>query len=122
MKNNELIEIGIVGVLVALSVTLLNPFHAWMPSMMHMTALAGTLVAFGVLAAFILREQVRDEREVANRSFSGRIGFLAGAGVLLAAIVYQQGVQDMLDPWLIYAFMAMVVTKGTVRIYSDRVL
>ena len=122
MKNNLLIEIGIVGVLIVLSFTLLNPFHAWMPDMMHMTALAGTLVAFGVLAAFILREQARDERDVAHRSLSGRIGFLVGAAVLVIGILYQQIVHDMLDPWLIYAFMGMVVTKVAVRIYSDRVL
>ena len=122
MKNNELIEVVLVGILVVLSTTLLNPFHTWMPDMMHVTVLASTLAAFGVLAAFIVREQVRDEREIAHRSLSGRIGFLVGAAILVIAILYQQIVHDMLDPWLVYAFMAMVVTKVAVRIYSDRVL
>ncbi len=118
MKNNHITESIILGVLAALSVVLLDPFHWWMPNMMQMTALAGLVAAFAVFATFLVREEARDEREVQLRSTSGRIGFLFGAGVLVAGIAVQ-GYLDMLDHWLVYALLAMVFGKIMARIYAE---
>ena len=58
MKNNLKIEMVISFALVILAVLLLNPFHFWMPNMMHMVMLAFTLVTLALFAIFILREKV----------------------------------------------------------------
>ena len=80
----------------------------------------GALVgAFGLMAVFILRERARDEREESHRALAGRIAFLAGASVLIIAIVLQ-GLHGEVDPWLATALGAMILSKIGVRAYSDR--
>lgn len=118
MKNNLKSEIGISSVLVVLTVLLLNPFHFWMPNMLHMVVLALTLVIFALFAIFILREKVQDERESAHRMLSGRVAFLTGSALLTLAIVVQS-LQDAVDVWLVIVLVAMVLSKLITRIYSD---
>ena len=118
MKNNLKIEIGISSVLVILTVLLLNPFHFWMPNMMHMLILGITLVVLALFAIFILREKVQDEREAVHRMLSGRVAFLAGSALLTIAIVVQS-LQDAVDVWLVIVLVAMVLSKLITRIYSD---
>ncbi len=111
-------EIGISSVLVVLTVLLLNPFHFWMPNMVHMIMLALTLVIFALLAIFIVREKVQDERETLHRMLSGRVAFLTGSALLTIAIVVQS-LQDTVDVWLVIILVAMVLSKLITRIYSD---
>ena len=118
MKNNLKVEIGISSVLVVLTVLLLNPFHFWMPNMVHMVMLALTLVIFALFAIFILREKIQDEREVVHRMLSGRVAFLTGGALLTIAIVVQS-LQDAVDVWLVIVLVAMVLSKLITRIYSD---
>ena len=61
MKNN-LIETLVTACLVILAILLLNPFEFWMPDMMVMAMLAGTLGLFGLFASFIMRERIADDR------------------------------------------------------------
>jgi len=118
MKNNLKIEVVISLVLVVLAVLLLNPFHFWMPNMIHMVMLALTLVVFAFFAIFILREKVQDEREAIHRMLSGRVAFLTGSALLTIGIV-AQSLKNAVDVWLVIVLVAMVLSKIVTRIYSD---
>jgi hypothetical protein len=118
MKTPSLTESLILVVLLVLALILIDPMQWFMPTMIQMAALAGLVAAFAVLATFLVREEVRDEREEQLRSSSSRIGFLLGASVLVVSIVVQ-GYLDMLDHWLVYALLAMVFGKVAARIYAE---
>lgn len=119
MQNNHTSEYGILAALVVAAAVLIDPMHWFMPTMLQMAALAGLVAAFALLAVFLVREEARDEREEQLRQTSGRIGFLAGAGVLVVAIVVQ-GYLDMLDHWLVYALLAMILGKIGARIWAEK--
>ena len=104
--------------LVILAVLLLNPFHFWMPNMMHMVMLAFTLVIFALFTVFILREKVQDERDTVHRMLSGRVAFLTGSALLTIGIVVQS-LQDAVDVWLVVVLVVMVLSKLVTRMYSD---
>ncbi len=117
--NTRLYEYLILGALVLSALVLVDPLHIFMPTMFQMAALAALVAAFALLTTFLVREEARDEREVQLRSTSGRIGFLLGAGVLVAGIAVQ-GFMDMLDQWLVYALLAMVLGKIVARVWAER--
>ena len=119
MKNNLKIEVAISFALVILAVLLLNPFHFWMPTMMHMIMLTFTLVIFVLFAVFILREKVQDERDTVHRMLSGRVAFLTGSALLTIGIVVQS-LRDSVDVWLVVVLVAMVLSKLVTRMYSDK--
>ena len=118
MKNNW-IEISVAGGLVVLALLVLNPFSFWMPDMMMIAILALALALFGFFASFVLRERAYDERDEVHQSLAGRNAFLAGSGVLVVGIGVQ-GYLDTVDPWLVTAFVVMVVVKLASRLWSDR--
>lgn len=118
MKNNMTRELGVGVVVVGLFLVLLNPFHFWMPTMVHMVILALSIGAFGVYAAFVMREAVADERDSAHRMYSGRVAFLVGAGTLVAGILYQS-YTDQVDVWLVFVLVVMVLSKIGAHLYSD---
>ncbi len=119
MQNNALIESLVLFILIGLSVSILNPFHFWMPDMVHESMLGALLVVFAVLAAFVVRERAVDEREVQLRMLGGRVGYLAGAAVLVLAIL-TEGLHATIDPWLIFALLAMLLGKLCSHFYTDR--
>ena len=118
MKNNFK-ETVVTIALIVIAILLLNPFHFWMPDMMVICLLAVTLGLFGIFASFILRESTVDERDAQHRTLAGRNAFLAGSGVLTMGIVIQ-GYTHNVDPWLVIAFIVMIVVKIGTRIWSDK--
>ena len=118
MKDNLKIEIVVSLLLVVLTVLVLNPYHFWMPSMMHILVLALTLVALAFFEIFILREKIQDERDTVHRMLSGRAAFLTGSTLLTIAIVVQT-LKDEVDVWLVIILVSMVLSKLITRIYSD---
>ena len=118
MKNN-LKETIITLALIVISVLLLNPFHFWMPDMMVMCMLAIALGLFAIFASFILREDMRDERDAQHRTLAGRNAFLAGSGIITLGIVIQ-GYTHTVDPWLVVSLIVMIVVKIGTRIWSDK--
>jgi len=110
MRNNKLQESIIAAVLIAIAVFLLNPFNWRMPSNVVMLIAAGLAAVFAIYASFAWREQAQDEREHMLRSFSGRIAFLAGSGMLSIAIIVQAFAHQV-DPWLVLALSCMVIAK-----------
>lgn len=121
MKNNRAIEVTTSLVLLVLAVLLLNPFGFWMPDFVLMCILALMFVAFALFAAFLLRENAFDERELLHRMFSGRVAFLTGTTILTVGIVVQSLEHDV-DLWLVLALVGMVLSKLISRIYSDKQL
>lgn len=118
MKNN-LKETIVTVALIVVAVLLLNPFHFWMPDMMVMSMLAGTLALFGLFASVILRERSADEREEQHKSLAGRNAFLAGSGILTVGIVVQ-GYTHAVDPWLVFTLVGMIAVKLITRHWSDK--
>ena len=116
MTKDILPEIVSAVVFCAIAIAIINPMNLWMPSMAHMTMLALGAVAFGAFAIFAVREVAGDERDDAHRAFSGRMAFLAGSAVLLLGIALQS--KGHVDPWLVYALIAMVVGKTAARMWS----
>lgn len=109
------IEILFLAVLLILSLAALNPF--WMPMGMQLAVLSAAIVLFGAFAVFVLRENGGDEREISIVYKSDRLAFLAGAGVLLIALVYESVVQHTESPWVLGALAAMIAIKIIAYMY-----
>lgn len=120
MKNsihNFRKELVVAIMLIVSLILVLNPYHFWMPSMMHKFVLGITVAVFGVFSSFILREQVVDEREATHRMLAGRVAFLSGSSMLVLGIIYQS-LTYMVDPWLVATLVVMILGKVSALIYS----
>ncbi len=105
--------------LVAAAFFLLDPMYLQMPENIHMATLACVVVLAGLFAAFVLSEGGGDEREEMHRAFAGRIAFFLGALALIVGITVQT-FAHALDPWLVYALVAMIAGKVVARIIASR--
>ena len=108
-------------ILLVLLLLIINPYHLWMPTMIHMMVVTSLLLVFGFFASIILREQAHDEREGTHRMYAGRAAFLVGSLLLIAGIIYQSLTHD-LDSWLPIVLVMMVIAKIGTRFYTDRYL
>ena len=118
MTRRELAsEVFLTVLLIVLIGSFLDPFHLWMPGKMAMVAMFGAVIVYLLFASFIWKERARDEREEMHRSMAGRMAWLAGASVLMLGLVVQ-GVNYAIDPWLVYALLAMVLAKVGAGVYS----
>lgn len=106
MKNEFYLSL----VIILLLIVFLNPFNLFMPPSIVMMLIVGLIVLFGVFAAIIWKEKPRDEREALLSQKAGRNAFLTGATVLIVGIAYEE-YHHSLDPWLIYALVAMILGK-----------
>ncbi|MDQ3076883.1 MAG: hypothetical protein M3Q63_02420, partial [bacterium] len=70
-------------------------------------------------ATFILRENVRDERDGMHRLLAGRMAFLLGSITLVIGILVQ-AYSHTVDIWLVLTLVVMVLTKMGTRLYSDK--
>lgn len=108
----------IVGiVLLGLLIVFWNPLGSGMPpAAVTMLALV-LLVAFAAFAGLLWHEDAHDEREDLHRMLAGRVGYLAGACLLVLGIVAQSA-RHRVDPWLVLALVAMIVGKIGGRWYG----
>jgi|SRR3989344_3828528 len=104
-------------VVLILLVAVANPFEIWMPDMTSMLLLLGLALLMAAFVAFVLREHGADEREEYHKLLADRYAFLAGAAVLILAIIRQE-VLHSLDRWLILALGVMVLAKIMGLIYG----
>ncbi|MCR4311149.1 MAG: hypothetical protein NUV54_01085 [Candidatus Taylorbacteria bacterium] len=109
-RPNFIGEVVVSVILIVLLLLFLNPFDIFMPSMAQMALVVCLVLVFGVFVAFVWREEVRDEREVVHRLASGRVGYLLGASILSLGIIVQSFTYTV-DPWLVGAFVVMVLGK-----------
>lgn len=121
MNHSMIKEVGAGGMLLILLVLLVNPYHVWMPDMIHMMAVTALLLVFAFFASVILRERAHDEREGTHRMYAGRAAFLVGSLLLIAGTIYQS-LNDRLDIWLPVVLVAMIIAKIGTRLYTDRYL
>lgn len=119
MNMNNLFQIGAALVLAVGGFFLANPYEIWMPPMSYMVILAVVVAIFGAFTIFVLKERPVDEREEGHMHAAGRTAFLAGGTVLIVGIIVQT-LEHTLDPWLVWALLAMVAAKVWARLYSDR--
>jgi len=120
MKNNSFLkETAIAIILIVLLVLVLNPFNFLMPPH-YLTMLIIFLIAvFGIFAAVIWKEHARDEREQLHRMLAGRYAFLTGSSLLVVGIIVQS-LQHIIDRWLIFALVGMILAKLIALGYSQK--
>lgn len=97
-------------IIISLLVVFLNPFNFFMPPSIVMMLIVSLILLFGFFAAIIWKEKPQDEREAVLSQKAGRIAFLTGTTMLTIGIAYQE-YYHRLDPWLIYALVAMILGK-----------
>ncbi len=119
MKNY--IQIITAGIIVVLLLALADLLPFWMPNMAQMFALTIASVLLLVWAGFVMYEKGGDERELVHRMNAGRVAYLSGLGVLTLALIVQ-GLSHAIDPWILGALGAMVVTKLIARTYAEKYL
>jgi len=117
MNTNTILQLISFLLFAVLAFFLANPFGFWMPTMTHMLVLAAAVGVFGAFSVFVLMERAGDERENEHRHSAGRTAFLAGGAVLIIGIIVQT-LAHTLDPWLVWALLAMVAAKSVARLYS----
>lgn len=117
MNTNTLFQLISFALFAIAAFFLANPFDLWMPEMTHMFVLAVAVAVFGAFSVFVLMERAGDERENEHRHSAGRAAFLAGGAVLIVGIIIQT-LAHTLDPWLVWALLAMVAAKSIARVYS----
>lgn len=117
MRNNFTQEVFVSIALIVLLILFLNPFSFWMPTALLMMMILGLAVVFVMFVSFIWRENSRDEREGFHKMMAGRFAFLAGAAILVVAIIIQSFSHN-LDFWLVLALITMILTKIIGLIYG----
>ena len=111
MLKEHVGEVVTITAFIVVLILLLNPFGFWMPDALTYMMIAGVVIIFALFAGFVLKDSARDEREVAHKMVSGRIGYVAGVGVLVLAIALEGISQLRVDPWLIIALGSMVLAR-----------
>src|SRR3990167_4347974 len=104
-------------IILAIAILFLKSESLSMPMSMQSTLILGFIVAFLTFAAYIFREKSSDERESVHILTAGRISYLVGVGALILGIIFQ-ALEHNIDPWLVIALCAMIVSKLLSRIYS----
>jgi hypothetical protein len=113
------VQIIISGVLLVMLILLADLFPFWMPTMNQMVPLTFATVLLVTWAGFVMFEATGDERELLHRMHAGRAAYLAGLAVLTLALVVQ-GLSHTIDPWILGALGAMVVSKIVARAYFNK--
>lgn len=118
--STSLIHEVIIGSILLIALLLYaSTIGAWMPSMVQMISLIGLLLVFAIFASFVWKERPRDERELLHRALAGRLAFLAGAIMLVAAITVQ-ALRHQVDYWLVATLAVMVIVKLVTLLTADR--
>ncbi len=118
--NNNTTHVILAVILSGLLLMLTDPFMFWMPSMAAMTVLFVAVVVLGIWTGFVLNEQVRDEREVIHRMYSGRVAYLLGLAVLTIGLTKQGFIDHHVDPWIAATLWVMVVSKLISHLYLEK--
>lgn len=117
MKIN-LAETTSAVVLIIILFLVTNSKMLFMPKNTDMMLLLVFIISFLIFSAAIWKETPQDERENLHRLNAGRISFLVGSVVLAVGILSQAGAHKI-DPWLVWALIAMVGSKLISRIFSQ---
>lgn len=116
--NKNYLHIAVAAILAFFLLALADLIPFWMPMMGQMTVLLLVVILLLVWAGFVLQETAHDEREVLLKMKSGRVAYLSGLGVLMAALIVQ-GFNHAIDPWIAVALAVMVVAKLLTRLFQE---
>lgn len=104
--------------ILGIAVLFLNPGHLAMPDTMVSMLIVTLIISFLTFAAYLFREKSSDEREAIHILTAGRISYLVGVGTLILGVI-AQAIKHDIDPWIVIALCAMVLSKLLSRIYSN---
>jgi len=117
MKVSFFPEIVVSLLLIGLLAHFLYPGTLLMPESLEMFVSVLLIIIFLIFSAFIWKEKAVDERDHLHILNAGRISFFVGATVLVIGIFFQS-LEHEIDPFLIYALMAMILAKIVMRVFS----
>lgn len=118
MKNKLLAETLVSLALIILMVSFLDPWQLWMPSQLAMMFLLFLIILYVIFAIFVWREKSQDERETLHKLMASRTAWLVGSLVLIVGLVVQ-ALRHEIDPWILYALLAMVLAKSLSRLHKS---
>lgn len=111
-------EIISAALLIFMLTAFISPPGLLMPKSSEMIFLVIFVLSFFVYLGFIWKETAVDEREYAHQLTAGRVSFFVGSSILTLGII-SQALAHNIDPWLVGALGAMLLTKIIVRIYTQ---
>ncbi|MEK7530268.1 MAG: hypothetical protein AAB573_00180 [Patescibacteria group bacterium] len=97
--------------LVIALIFLWNPFDFWMPSEFQIVVAGAVAVLAAVFVGLVFKDEGRDEREVALRGTSARVGYIAGVAVLTLCVVVALVLGEQVNLWVLGALAAMILTR-----------
>lgn len=103
-------------VFIAALVFLWNPFGVWMPSDLEMVFAGAMAVIAAVFIGLVSTDEGRDEREVALRGKSARVGYMAGVLVLSLCVVVGLVTHEPVDIWILGALGTMIIARVIHRV------
>lgn len=115
MTKKIINEISVTLILALLIIILLDLFPFWMPGPVAMIVLLALVLVYIVYAVFMWREKSQDEREDYHKLVASRRAWLSGSSVLIVAVLVQ-GINHDIDPWILYALLAMIIAKSITHI------
>ena len=117
MKHSFMYELVISAVLIVLIVLFLDPFMLLMPDSFVYVLMVAVILIFVLFSSFVWKEKAHDERDELHKMIAGRIGYLAGVGILIVGVIIET-LTSQVDPWLIIALGVMVLAKLAGLIYG----
>ncbi len=110
MWKNNFSEFVLPLALIVVLLTLVVPLGLTHDQAMVMAQQGFLLAGFTSFALLVWRERVSDEREQLHRMMTGRSAYLVASGILIVGIV-AESLGGQVDRWLVFALIAMVLTK-----------
>ncbi|PJE50746.1 MAG: hypothetical protein COV29_03365 [Candidatus Yanofskybacteria bacterium CG10_big_fil_rev_8_21_14_0_10_36_16] len=117
MLKDFLSEIITAIIIIVLLVVLINPMDFLMPSKTEMMLVTGVVLLFGIFVSFMFRENTKDERESMLRMMADRMGFLAGAAIVIVGIIVES-LRHQLSDWMLMVLAVMMTAKIAGVIYG----
>lgn len=103
-------ELIIPLVLLAVLISLVLPLGLASGHAMVMAKQGVLLAGFVAFALWVWREAGGDERDNLHRMLTSRLAYVIGSGITVAGILYQS-LHGLVDAWLVWALVGMVLTK-----------
>jgi hypothetical protein len=104
-------------------VSLLGLLTDPMRVLMTSTQLAVVLVVVAALLAvwvgIIIWEESTDKREIANRAFAARWGYVSGIAILTTGLLYEGLYLQEVNWWILFALIAKILSKFIAKIYIE---
>jgi hypothetical protein len=114
-RSHALLTLAVVCLLGLLT----DPFMVFMTQMQLYMVLVLVTTLLAVWVGLILREESTDEREVANRAFAARWGYVSGITILTAGLLYEGLYLHEINWWILFALIAKILSKFLARIYIE---